>query len=314
MSNPVALSIANLSHRYDEHTAIHDLSLEIQTGEIFILLGPNGSGKTTLFRVLSTLIPLQAGEVHFLGHSLKKQAATVRSLLGVLFQAPSSDKKLTVLENLRYQGHLYGLSGRALAIRIETMLSRLGLSDRKNQMVEKLSGGLRRRVELAQSMLHNPKILLLDEPSTGLDPGARIDLWEYLYQIQAEQGITIVATTHILEEAERATRIGIMHQGNLAALDTPRVLCESVGGDSITISTQNPEQLCAEINQALTCDAHVVEGTVRLERPDGHQWLSKIAAQFPNQFDTITLGKPTLEDVFIARTGHRFWSDRSNQE
>ena len=195
------------------------------SGEIFALLGPNGSGKTTLFRVLSTLIPLQQGEVHILGYDLRRERRrdSLRSWASC-FKSPSIDKKLTVLENVIHHGRLYGLGGRELRTRADEMLTRLGLADRRRDLVEKLSGGLRRRVELATGMLHRPRLLLLDEPSTGLDPGARSDLWQYLEQVREDDGVTVVLTTHLLEEAERADRIAIMHKGKLAALDTPAAL------------------------------------------------------------------------------------------
>jgi ABC-2 type transport system ATP-binding protein len=309
MTNASAIEIANLSHRYNERPAIHELSLSIATREIFALLGPNGSGKTTLFRLLSTLIPLQHGEVQILGFDLRRQAAAVREQLGVVFQAPSLDKKLTVAENLVHSGRLYGLGGRHLRTRVEQMLDRLGLVDRQRDLVEKLSGGLRRRVELAKGMLHRPRLLLLDEPSTGLDPGARSDLWQYFSQIREEDGVTIVLTTHLLEEAERADRIAIMHRGELVALDTPTALRAAVGGDAITIRTSEPEALAAGIEERFDVHAMTVDGSVRLELPQGHQWIPRLIEEFPNHIESITLGKPTLEDVFIHVTGHRFWTD-----
>src|SRR5690606_29411850 len=176
-----------------------------------------------LFRLISTLIPLQQGTIEIFGHDVGRDVAVVRSLMGVVFQAPSLDKKLTVLENLWYHGRLYGIPGGVLRERSREMLERLGLAEKAKSVVEKLSGGQRRRVELAQSMLHQPRLLVLDEPSTGLDPGARLDLWQYFATLKAE-GVTIVLTTHLLEEAARADRLGIMHQGELAALDTPAAL------------------------------------------------------------------------------------------
>lgn len=309
MSTSPAVDVSHLAHRYGAHVAIRDLSLTVAEREIFAVLGPNGSGKTTLFRVLSTLIPLQQGEVNILGFDLRREAAAIRAHLGVVFQAPSIDKKLTVEENLVHHGRLYGLGGQELRTRADEMLTRLGLADRRRDLVEKLSGGLRRRVELATGMLHRPRLLLLDEPSTGLDPGARSDLWQYLEHVRAEDGVTVVVTTHLLDEAERADRIAIMHKGELAAIDTPSALQAVVGGDAITIRSKDAGALAAEIAQRFNVPAKEIDGLVRLEQPNGHEWIPRLVEAFPDRAESITLGKPTLEDVFIHFTGHRFWNE-----
>jgi len=309
MPTQPAIEIEHLAHRYGEHEAISDLTLSIAEREIFAILGPNGSGKTTLFRVLSTLIPAQTGDVRMLGYDLRRESQAIRPHVGVVFQAPSLDKKLTVMENVVFHGRLYGLGGRELRTRADEMLARLGLADRRREIVEKLSGGLRRRVELAQGMLHRPRLLLLDEPSTGLDPGARSDVWQYLQQVRDEDGVTVVLTTHLLDEAERADRIAIMHRGRLAALDTPTALQASIGGDAVTIRTDNPQSLAAEVTERFQIKPMIVDGAVRLELPEGHQWIARLVEAFPGRIQSITLGKPTLEDVFINVTGHHFWSD-----
>ena len=309
MSADSAIQISQLTYRYGSRIAVDQLSLEVNTGEVFVFLGPNGSGKTTLFRLLSTLIPIQQGQVNILGRDLSSDTDAVRCNLGVVFQAPSLDKKLTVAENLIHQGRLYGLTSSEINGRSNAMLEALGLSERSNDLTEKLSGGMRRRVELAKGMLHRPKLLLLDEPSTGLDPGARADLWHYLHRVREEQGVTIVLTTHLLEEADRADRIAIMDRGKLAALDTPAALQASVGGDSITIRTEVPAELVEKIKHRFQCDATVIDGTVRLEQPDGHQWISRLVEALGEDIQSLTLGKPTLEDVFIDCTGHRFLND-----
>lgn len=313
MTSISTIRVAGLVHRYGERVAVDGLTFDVPAGEIFALLGPNGSGKTTLFRVLSTLIPLQSGEADVCGHSIVQETHAVRGLLGVVFQAASLDRKLTVAENLRHQGRLYGLGGQLLRMRIGEMLDRLGLADRAGDLVETLSGGLRRRVELAKGMLHKPRVLLLDEPSTGLDPGARADMWRYLETIRRDDGVTILLTTHLLEEADRADRIAIVHAGKLAALDTPAALRATVGGDSITIRATDPEDLAKTIQERFGCKADVLDGVVRLEQPDGHQWIARLAEAFGESIETITLGKPTLEDVFIDKTGHRFWEDEPKE-
>jgi ABC-2 type transport system ATP-binding protein len=313
MNQSPAIHVSGLTFHYGRRRALDDLSLDVARGEIFAFLGPNGGGKTTLFRLLSTLIPTQTGDVEILGHDLRRAAGLVRSLIGVVFQAPSLDKKLSVAENLRHQGHLYGLSGDELRNRSRHMLDRLGLAERSRELVETLSGGLRRRVELAKGMLHGPRLLLLDEPSTGLDPAARSDLWSYLRTVRDQQGVTVVLTTHLLEEAEKADRIAILHEGKLVALDSPDALRATVGGDSITIQTVDPARLAADIAEHFGVEPLVFDGSVRLEQAAGHQWIVRLVEAFPQQIESITLGKPTLEDVFIARTGHRFWQIPSSE-
>lgn len=312
--SPLAIETRELGHAYGRRIALERLSLSIAEGEIFAVLGPNGGGKTTLFRILSTLMPVTRGSARVLGFDLAKQAFDVRLRLGVVFQAPSLDKKLTVLENVLQQAALYGLAGKAARRRADAMLAQMGLSDRLHELTEKLSGGLRRRVELAKGMIHRPALLLLDEPSTGLDPAARADLWQTLRALREEHGVTIVLTTHLLEEAERVDRLAILDRGRLVALDTPDALRASVGGDAITMDTETPAELAAGIAEKFHCETQIVDGRVRLEQPAGHTWIAKLVEAFPGQIAAITVGKPTLEDVFIAKTGHRFWQAASSNE
>lgn len=309
MNADPAIDVRNVTFHYGQRRALNNVSFDVRTGEFFALVGPNGGGKTTLFRLLSTLVPLQQGEVEMLGFEARDHAGEIRARLGVVFQAPSVDQKLTVRENLHHQGHLYGLGGHELRQREEEMLAELGLSQRANELVEKLSGGLRRRVELAKGMLHRPQVLLLDEPSTGLDPGARNDLWAFLERLRQSDGITILLTTHLLDEAGRADRVAIIDEGALVALDTPDSLKATVGGDTITIETDDPRSLAADIKERFDLAGTVIGDSVRLERPDAHRWITELVEAFPGRIRAITLGKPTLEDVFIARTGHRFWAD-----
>jgi len=309
LPGPFAISLAGVSHAYGTRQALINVSLEIHTAELFAVLGPNGGGKTTLFRILSTLIPLQSGAVHLLGHDLVSQAHAIRRLIGVVFQSPSLDRKLTVAENIQLQAVLYGLAGRELSRRLDELLEQFALRDRAGELTERLSGGLRRRVELAKGMIHQPRLLLLDEPSMGLDPAARSDLWQYLRYLKSEHGTTIVLTTHYLDEADGADRIAILSQGQLVALGAPDELRAEVGGDSVSIETAEPQLLAAAIRNSLGLAGRVVDDQVRLELADGHKWIARIIEDFPGQVTAIRLGKPTLEDVFIARTGHRFWRE-----
>lgn len=309
MNTEPAIIVSGLSHQYGERRALKDVSFSVQRGEIFAFLGPNGGGKTTLFRVLSTLVPPQSdGSVSILGNNVRTNVSQVRCDIGVVFQAPSVDRKLTVQENLRHQAALYGIPKAVYVERRDQFLNQMGLSDRRNDYVETLSGGLRRRVELAKGMLHHPRVLLMDEPSTGLDPGARSDLWVYLRKLRDESSVTILMTTHLLEEAEKADRIAIINEGSIVALDEPGTLCAELGGDVITIKSPDSESLAAKIEAQFGVNATQVDSALRMELENGHDWIQKLVAAFPDDIDSIRLGKPTLEDVFIARTGHQFWA------
>ena len=305
MSDEPAIEVIDLSHRYGTIEALRGLTLDVRQGEIFALLGPNGSGKSTFFKVLSTLMPLQQGSIRVYSHDLASEPAAVRAALGVVFQSPSLDKKLRVEENLRCHARLYGLGEDILRDRIEKELERFGLRDRRRDFAETLSGGLQRRVELAQCLLHKPRILVLDEPSTGLDPAARIDLWKFLTSAR-DEGVTIVFTTHLLDEAERADRLAILHRGELAALDTPTALQESIGGDTITLRCEDPESLASAIRVQFEAESAIVDGALRLESTQAADLAPRLYDAFRDQIDELSLGKPTLEDVFIARTGHQF--------
>ncbi|MCA9025632.1 MAG: ABC transporter ATP-binding protein [Planctomycetaceae bacterium] len=314
MSDP-ALVVEGVSFRYGDRQALNRVTFEVQPGEIFGLLGPNGGGKTTLFRILSTTLPVQEGKASLAGLDVASSPDAVRRIIGVTFQSPSIDPKLTVGENLTYQGHLYGLKGGTLKHRTKELLKRLGLSDRRSDIAEKLSGGLKRRVEIAKSLLHEPRILLLDEPSTGLDPGARHDLWRYLSQLRDESGVTVMVTTHLMEEAERCDRLGLLSKGELVALGTPDDLRSSVGGDCITVQPAVPESdLATRIRERFNVEVQEVDGAVRVEREQGHELVRDLVAAFPNDVKSVAFGKPTLEDVFIRKTGHRFWDEETSDE
>lgn len=310
MSSKWAVEIEALTHHYGSRCALNSVSFRVARGELFVLLGPNGGGKTTLFRILSTLMRPQSGRVAVAGCELPINVEGARAALGVVFQSPSLDRKLTVQENLRYQGVLYGLDRKTQRSREDLLLGQLGLTERRHDLVETLSGGLRRRVEIAKGMLHHPQVLLMDEPNTGLDPGARSDVWRYLQQLRESLGITVLMTTHLLEEADKADRIAILHEGSVVALDTPAVLRGSVGGDSITIETDDADSLAAEIASRFSLIPRVVGVTIRIEQPDGPSWVPRLAEAFSSRIRGIHVGRPTLEDVFIQRTGHRFWEDR----
>ena len=305
-----AISVRDVVHRYGDRTALNGVSFDVRPAELFGLLGPNGSGKTTLFRVLSTLMVPVAGRAIILGHNAAEDPSRLRREIGVVFQAQSIDVKLTAAENLMHQGHLYGLRGAALKRRISEILGRVGLADRAKDKAETFSGGMQRRLELAKGLLHGPKVLLLDEPTTGLDPGARRDLWQYLRILRDEEHVTVLVTTHLMEEAERCDRLVILNEGRVVALGTPAELKQEIGGDVIVLETKDPERLAGKVRTQFRVDTNVVEGQVRIEREHGHRFVTDLVESFPGEIDAVSIAKPSLEDVFIRRTGHRFWSEQ----
>jgi ABC-2 type transport system ATP-binding protein len=308
------IQVQDLRHSYGKRAALNGISFAVNAGEIFALLGPNGSGKTTLFRILSTLMLPSSGRALVGGFDAAKQPDEVRRRIGVVFQAQSIDLKLTAAENLWHQGHLYGLRGTELRSRIEAMLARVALAERAKERVETFSGGMQRRVELAKGLMHHPSVLLLDEPTTGLDPGARRDLWQYLQELRTQEKVSVIVTTHLMEEAERCDRLAILNQGQIVALGTPTELRSQIGGDVIVLETNHAESLAIRIEQKFQGVVTVLDGKVRMERKEGHRFVPDLVEAFPGEIQSISVSKPTLEDVFIDRTGHRFWTEADEQQ
>ncbi len=323
MSTPPLVSVEGLSRTWGDRLALDRVSFDVAPGELFALLGPNGGGKTTLFKLLATLIPPSEGTFRVDGLSPDGSLRELRRRLGVVFQSPSLDRKLTVLENLLVHGAILGLGGSALRSRAGELLARMGVDDRARDLVETLSGGLARRVEIAKALLGAPKVLLLDEPSTGLDPLARRSLRALLAEL-ARAGTTVLLTTHLFDEAEEAGRIGILDRGRLVALGSPSDLKREVGGDVLVLVTESDDDataLAAEVSAFPGPGAGpgsapprtpqpgrvtALGPTVRIERPDGPALVPALASSFSGRFRSLTLGAPSLEDVFVDRTGHPF--------
>jgi ABC-2 type transport system ATP-binding protein len=309
MEQTTVVEVEALEHRYGQHQALAGISFAVRRGEIFGLLGPNGGGKTTLFRLLSTLLVPSGGTARIFGCDVTERPAAIRSRLGVVFQAPSLDVKLTAAENLWHQGHLYGLSGKPLKERIDELLRQVGLAERARDRVETFSGGMQRRLEVAKGLLHRPALLLLDEPSTGLDPGARRDLWTYLTRWSDTEDVTILVTTHLMEEAEHCDRLAILDRGHVVALGSPAELKQEIGGDVISLQTNEPQQLSRRIRERFDVEPTLLNGTLRIEHSQGHELVGQLMEFFGAEIESVTLGKPSLDDVFIRRTGHRFWHE-----
>ncbi len=301
----MAVTIRGLIKKFGDQTVLPGLDLEIRTGELFALLGPNGSGKTTLFRILTTLVPPDGGVACIGGHDVVREAALVRARIGVVFQSPSLDKKLTARENLRYGGALYGLHGKPLNQRIAEVAAGLRLEEKLDALVETLSGGQQRRVEIAKCLLARPEILLLDEPSTGLDPAARMDLWTLIGHLRSSQGMTVVFTSHLMEESAQADRVGILSGGELAGVDAPENLLAAAGPEVLRVATGDVVGVIKYLHSKCGLAPQALEGEVRASAHGAQDIAARLAADLGSSISSITVGKPTLEDVFLFKTGKK---------
>ena len=303
---PAVVVARDLARSYGKRPALRGVDAAVQRGEIFALLGPNGSGKSTLFRILATLLRPTSGTAEILGHDVVRSPWAVRRSIGVVFQSPSLDGKLSVRENLQHQGHLYGLRGAALVRRIDELLSWFGLGDRARERAETLSGGLARRVDVTKALLHSPPVLLLDEPSTGLDPAARRDLFAALDRVRRDSGTTCLLTTHLMEEAVRCDRVAILDRGAVVAEGRPDALTREIGGDVITLAAADAPSLAADIRGRFGGNVVAEDGAVRMERENGAEILPALLATFAGRVTSSTIARPTLEDVFFRKTGRAF--------
>ncbi len=304
-AHEVVARVDGVFYQYGDQVALDGIELSVHRGEIVTLLGPNGSGKTTLFRLLCTLLPLQRGSITIGGVDLKRQPLAARRHIGIVFQSPSLDKKLTVDENIACQAALYGIRGIELTRRRNELLDRLELTDRRHDYCQSLSGGLQRRVELAKGMLHRPTLLLLDEPSTGLDPAARLSLWSSL-RAMSDAGTTILMTTHILEEADKADRVAILAGGKKIADASPSELRSELGAGVVTIVARDVELAERMLRSELGLEPQRIHHQLRLQSETPADLVPALARCLAGEAQSIAIGRPGLEDVFIAKTGEQF--------
>ena len=297
------IKIHHLTKRYEKLTAVDDLSLDIEDNEIFGLLGPNGAGKTTVIHMLATLLKPTSGSASVNGFDILKDSAKVRSSIGIVFQVPSSDDLLTGYENLKVHAFLYGVPAEIREKRINDALELVGLTERKNDQVKKYSGGMRRRLEIARGLIHEPNVLFLDEPTLGLDPSSRETMWEYIQKMVKERKLTIILTTHYMEEADLlCNRIGIIDRGKIIALGTPRELKSKISGDTVRLKTKIQK---ADITQLKNLDfvrkVEFIDGQVVLSVDDARRNIPEILKHVEVEY--VEYATPTLNDVFLKLTG-----------
>ncbi len=301
-----AVSVCGVSFHYGAFQALDDVSFEVAAGAFFGLLGPNGSGKTTLFRILSTLMPPAEGASSVFGFDTSSASSEVRARIGMIFQQPSLDEELTVRENLSFHGRMYGLSGHEIRTRIDALAQKMGIADRLDDRVKKLSGGLKRRADIVRGVLHKPQVLFLDEPTTALDPAARHGFWQLLHALRQEEALALVLATHLLEEAEQCDEVVILDAGRVAVAGNPTTLRDTLGTQMLWLTSQEPEALSAAITASHNFAVRTLENAVCVADPKAVEALPAFYAAFPGMIDSATIRKPTLEDVFLTTTGHQY--------
>ncbi|MCX7841979.1 MAG: ATP-binding cassette domain-containing protein [Clostridia bacterium] len=307
------IEVCGLVKKFESIIAVNKAGFNVEEGEIFGFLGPNGAGKSTTIKLLCTILKQNEGSVHINGYNTLSQPHRVRESVGIIFQDPSLDNNLTVVENLYFHAKLYHVPGRLIKERIEEALELVDMSERGNSLVRTLSGGMKRRVEIARGMLHAPRLLFLDEPTIGLDPQTRKQVWEYIGELRTKKGMTMFLTTHYMEEAEICSRIAIMDQGRIIALDTPGNLKRMVGGDVVTIKTGNPSGIKSQldVNPGLQCEI-IDNETIRIILSDSGKSIPTLFEKFGDEIREIDVKKTTLEDVFIKLTGRKIREEEGN--
>jgi len=302
-----AVTVEDLTKKFGEFTAVDNISFEIEEGEIFGLLGPNGAGKSTTISILATMADPTSGKALVNGHDIASDEDGVRKSIGIVFQDQSLDEELTAWENMDFHGRLYRIPGNTRNERTKELLELVGLQDRKDDLVKTFSGGMRRRLEIARGLLHRPKVLFLDEPTLGLDPQTRNYLWEYIENLNREFGISVIITTHYMDEADRlCNRIGIIDMGRIVAMDTPENLKKSIGGDLITVKSTDYRNKISALDLPWIENIEYYEDSFTISLSGAEEHLTVIIEGLVKTgiaISSVSIHKPTLEDVFLHYTG-----------
>jgi ABC-2 type transport system ATP-binding protein len=311
-ASAACLEVAGLTHAFGDRRVLDGLSFALGRGEILALMGPNGSGKSTTLHVLMGLVVPDAGTIRLDGVPCAPGGRALRRAMGVVFQAPSLDVRLTARENLRFAAALHGLGGAVARARVDALLASAALADRADEPVRQYSGGMKRRLELARALLPEPVLLVMDEPTTGLDEHGFRDTWERVARMRAEHGLTVLFTTHRADEAARADRVIVVDHGRAIATGTPDALCAQVSGDVLTIDAEDAEELARELTARLGIACRVSGERVQIERERGHELVPRIVEAFaPGRVRSLSMHRPTLADVFVKLTGRALGGEES---
>jgi ABC-2 type transport system ATP-binding protein len=298
-----AITIRGLVKRYKSVEAVAGIDLDVRPGETFGFLGPNGAGKSTTIKILCTLADATAGTATVAGFDVARERDQVRRHIGLVFQEPTLDAYLTAEQNLRFHGELYGVDRATATQRRQEVLTMVDLWERRGDLVQTFSGGMRRRLEIARGLLHSPRVLFLDEPTIGLDPQTRASIWDYLEELHRRQEITVFVTTHYMDEAEHCDRIAIVDEGRIVALDTPAALKSGIGKDRVQITTDDDARAIAELANRFGLEAAVHEGAVTFAVTEGAAFVPQLFGGLDVPISSVTVTRPSLDDVFLAHTG-----------
>lgn len=309
-----AIETMDLTKKFGSLTAVDSVNLNVEQGEVFGLLGPNGAGKSTIISMLCTILKPTSGTALVNGYDVVKDPSNVRRSIGIVFQDPSVDDRLTGRENLEMHADLYGVPVSEEKSQIDKVLDLVELSDRSSDFVRTYSSGMRRRLEIARSLVHTPKILFLDEPTIGLDPQSRDHIWSYIRELLKTEDVTIILTTHYMEEADKlCNRVAIIDRGQIVALDSPKSLKEQLGGETITVRTRNNPLYLEKIKEAGIARSAVIAGDeVKITVDNAHTILSHVvdaASKNGIVIESISLQEPQLDDVFLHYTGRALRED-----
>lgn len=308
------IEVKNLTKKFNELTAVDNISFSVDKGEIFGFLGPNGAGKSTTIGILATLLKSDSGQAVINGFDVNTERNQVRKSVGLVFQDSSLDDRLTAAENLYFHADLYGVDKKIFKERLVEVLKLVDLWERRESIVKTFSGGMKRRLEIARGLIHYPLVMFLDEPTIGLDPQTRFNIWEYILKLKREKGMTIFMTTHYLNEAEYCGRIAVIDQGKIVALDSPANLKKLAGGDIITLTAENLTGLKLEVEAKFGLKTKVQDDKLIIETAGGDKFLPKLFNELEEKIKSVELRKPTLDDVFLSLTGKKIREEEASNK